>query len=415
MRARRKNTMVSGAAALLTIGALAAGALGLGAPAAWATVSSAPVEGTPALDHVFTIVLENESLATTWNTPGTYLHSLLSKGVFASQYYGTSHLSADNYMAMTSGQSPTPVFNADCMDWWQCYAVEQSRPDGGVNVTDQVEAAHKTWRAYMDGMGFYKDSTGNTAACLHPAADSSPAGYSSDPYQEAYATRHDPFVYYPTIVGNNDPSYCANHVVDYSKLAGDLATENGTPNYAFITPDTCHDGHDSPCASFDIGQPDWRKGGLYSANDWMSTEVPKILSSPAFTTPGVASVLFITTDEAANTDATGCTTGPPTNGGTSPGTPGTCASGIAAAGVDGGGLVGLLAIGSPAAHVGTPGTTTATPYDHASLLRTVEDGLGLGPLTPSSATTVISQDAAGHLNNAGSPLEHSMASLFVAP
>jgi hypothetical protein len=58
------------------------------------------------------------------------------------------------------------------------------------------------------------------------------------------------------------------------------------------------------------------------------------------------------------------------------------------------------------------GTTTAIPYDHASLLRTVEDGLGLGALSASSQTQTIFQDSAGHLNNAGSPLEHAMSSLF---
>jgi hypothetical protein len=382
-------------AAALTLGVACAllGVLGM-AGAAGAS-GTAPVEGVPPLDHVFTIVLENENLAATWNTDGTYLHSLLSKGTFASQYYGTSHVSADNYMAMTSGQSPTPLFNADCPDWSACFTWEQSRPDGGVSVTDQLDAAHRTWRAYMDEMG---------TPCKHPPADPSPASFTADPYQTGYATRHDPFVYYPPIAGNQ--SYCDAHVVDYSQLSGDMAAESTTPNYVWITPDTCHDGHDSPCSGADNLGPGGAQGGLVSANAWMSTEVPKILASPAFTTPGVASVLFITTDEAADTDVTGCTTGPPANGGS----PGTCSSGVTATGIDGGGLVGLLAIGSPDAHV--PTGITATPYDHNSLLRTVEDGLGLGPLSAPSSTTVISQDGAGHLNGAGSPLEHSMASLF---
>jgi hypothetical protein len=49
---------------------------------------------------------------------------------------------------------------------------------------------------------------------------------------------------------------------------------------------------------------------------------------------------------------------------------------------------------------------TATPYDHDSLLRTVEDGLALGPINPPSGASVVFQDSAGHLNGAGSPLEH---------
>jgi hypothetical protein len=387
-----KNRKIVLATAALTLG-FACGPFSAGAQAATATDPSA--HHTPALDHVFTIVLENENLAATWNTGGTYLHQLLAKGVFASQYYATSHVSADNYMAMTSGQSPTPLFNTDCLDWGACATWEQNRLDGGVSIADQLDAAHKTWTAYMDGMG---------TPCKHPAKDTLSSPVNADPYQTGYATRHDPFVYYPPIFNNQ--RYCDAHVVDYSKLSSDLASEETTPTYAFITPDTCHDGHDAPCIGPDSLGPGGKQGGLTSANAWMSTEVPKILASPAFTTPGVASVLFITTDEAANTDVTGCTTGPPTNGGT----PGTCSSGVTATGIDGGGLVGLLAIGSPDAHLANG--RTATPYDHNSLLRTIEDGLGLGPLTAPNANIVISQDSAGHLNGAGSPLEHSMASLF---
>jgi hypothetical protein len=359
--------LLSGAVALLLVVILG--------PASNAGAATGPVEGIPQLNHVFTIVLENENLAATWNTPGTYLHGLLAQGAFASQYYGASHVSADNYMAMTSGQTPTPLFNTDCIDWGACETWEQSRLDGGVSVANQLDGASRTWKAYMDEMG---------TPCKHPPPDTLTSPINPDPYQTGYATRHDPFVYYPPIVNNQ--SYCDAHVVDYSQLGSVLASVATTPNYVWITPDTCHDGHDSPCTGADSGQP----GGLASANAWMSTEVPKILASPAFTTPGVTSVLFITTDEAANTDVTGCTTGPLTTGAT----PGTCSSGVTATGIDGGGLVGLLAMGSPAAHVAT-GTSTATPYDHDSLLRTVEDGFGVG-----------------YLNDAGSPLEHSMATLF---
>ena len=358
-----------------------------------AAVTQNVAEGIPAFDHVFVIVLENESLSKTWLTPGTYLNSLLSHGAFAAQYYGASHLSADNYIAMTSGQMPSPLFNTDCLDWSKCETWEQSRPDGGVSIADQIDTAGKTWKAYMDEMG---------TPCKHPSPDAL-TSYNADPNQAGYATRHNPFVYYPPVV--NRQGYCDAHVVDYSQLTADL--QSNTPNYVFISPDTCHDGHDSPCTGDDRWGPGGAQGGLASANAWMSAEVPKILGSPAFTDPGVSSVLFITTDEASTSDPTGCTTGSLTSGAT----PGTCASGIPAAGVDGGGLIGLLAIGSPAAHVAT-NTTTATPYDHLSLLRTVEDGLGLGDVSPPSGSTVVFQDGAGHLNEAGSPLEHAMATLF---
>jgi len=64
--------------------------------------------------HVFVIVLENEGFDTTFGTaaqqnPATqYLSQTLpGQGVLLSQYYGTGHVSLDNYIAMISGQSST--------------------------------------------------------------------------------------------------------------------------------------------------------------------------------------------------------------------------------------------------------------------------------------------------------------------
>ena len=64
------------------------------------------------IGHVFVIVLENEGFDTTFGTaaqqsPATQFLSqtLPSQGVLLSQYYGTGHVSLDNYIAMISGQS----------------------------------------------------------------------------------------------------------------------------------------------------------------------------------------------------------------------------------------------------------------------------------------------------------------------
>ncbi|MHB8464749.1 MAG: alkaline phosphatase family protein [Acidimicrobiales bacterium] len=324
----------------------------------------APLEGIPAFRHVFIIVIENESYDATWgpNSVATYLNGTLRpKGALATQFYGTSHVSADNYMAMTSGQTPTPPFQADCPNWLACETSEKATTGGGTSVVNQIDRATKTWKAYMESA---------TAPCQHPAASQL-----TDPYQSGYATRHDPFVYYPPIVENSDPTYCARHVVPYGDrhlgLAHDLATEKTTPNYVFITPDTRHDGHDSTCPGFA------RQGGLDCADGWLEANVPLILNSPAFKDRGV---LFITTDESVNSDISGC-----------------CSSGLPPLGVNGGGRIGLLALSAAGAQsIVRAGTQSSTSYDHASLLRTVEDGLHLG----------------GYLNNAGSPFEHAMSDMF---
>jgi hypothetical protein len=308
-----------------------------------------------------TIVLENQNFADTWSTPApgggpTYLQSLLPQGSFASEYFGVSHVSADNYIAMTSGQFPTPLFNADCLiSWGLCELFEKLVPGGTANIADQVEGAGQTWRAYMDSMA---------VPCQHPALTDIP-----DPYQTGYATRHDPFVYYPSIVENT--ARCDQHVVPFTQFATDFASAATTPNYVFITPDTCHDGHDSPCSA-----PDSGPGGLQSANDWLSTVVPSILTSPAFTTQ--RSLLLITFDENGISDLSGCC--------------GVFAGLGTSTMLAIGGRIGLLALGS-----GVPqGKVVTTPYDHWSYLRTVEDALGIGT----------------HLNMSGLPITQPMVDVL---
>jgi hypothetical protein len=73
---------------------------------------------------------------------------------------------------------------------------------------------------------------------------------------DQYAARHNPFVYFAAITGSAD---CAQRDVDLSRLPADLASASSTPTLSYITPNLCHDGHDTPCVD---GQP----GGLASAD-----------------------------------------------------------------------------------------------------------------------------------------------------
>jgi hypothetical protein len=217
-------------------------------------------------------------------------------------------------------------------------------------LPDQLEAAGLTWRAYMDGMG--ADPTRESATCGHPAigsADNTQVATATD----QYATRHDPFVYFHSIVDN--AGRCAAGVVRLTQLAGDLSTYASTPNLTFITPNLCNDGHDGTCAN---GGP----GGLGAANTFLSTVVPEIQASPAYQQDGLLAIVF---DEAAGADASACC-GEPT--GPNTGAPG--GSG------PGGGDTGAVLLSPFIA----PGTVTQTAYNHYSLLRSVEDLLGLGHL-----------------------------------
>jgi len=164
---------------------------------------------------------------------------------------------------------------------------------------------------------------------------------------DQYAVRHNPFMYFASVTGS---STCARDVVDLANLRTDLGSATTTPALSYITPNLCHDGHDSPCVD---GQP----GGLASADEFLKQWVPLITGSPAF---GKDGLLVITFDESdgPQSDASACC-------GEGPG-PNSPLPGITGAG---GGRVGALVI-SPFSR---PGTVSSTPYNHYSLLASLED------------------------------------------
>ena len=256
----------------------------------------------PKPQHVFIIVLENEGYNVTFGpkSPAVYLKHLARQGALLENYYGVGHNSLDNYLAMVSGQAPNPITQADCQDYVDFIQTGTGSdgqalgsngcvfPPGVSTVVNQLQAKQLTWKGYMEDMG--NNPSREKASCGQPV------GTSPDSTQHAengdqYAARHNPFVYFHAIV--DDASGCSAHVVNLSALAADLKEERTTPNYAFITPNLCHDGHDPTGreqACID-GQP----GGLVSADKFLAQTVPIILASPAFTQGGL---LIVTFDEA---------------------------------------------------------------------------------------------------------------------
>jgi hypothetical protein len=270
---------------------------GCGVPAAApSTGDTARLTAAAPYGHVFVIVLENEDAATSFSasSPAVYLNRWVKpRSVFVPNYYGVGHHSLDNYIAMVSGQAPNTRTQADC-PYFTAYTSSAIGANGQVQgtgclypstvstVAKQLATSGRTWRAYLDGM---------QTACQHPAVGA------KDPNQgetavTAYATKHNPFVYFPSI----SAATCASNDVPMSHLPTDLGSLGGTRNLSYIVPDLCHDGHDSPCA-YNRGP-----GGLKSADAWLQTYVPKILNSAAYKQDGL---LIITFDE-AETDSRAC-------------------------------------------------------------------------------------------------------------
>lgn len=349
---RRRWMSGVSAAALLVLAASGLPPVG-GVAAAGATATEVAGRSTylPGVKHVFVINLENKGYDATWGagSAAPYLSTTLrSQGVLLTQYFGVAHNSLPNYIAEISGQGPNAQSQADCQTYSAFVGTGTVSPgqavgDGCVypstvpTVAGQLSASGRTWKGYMEDMG---------SACRHPALGAVD-GTQKARVGDQYAARHNPFVYFAAITGSPG---CARNDVDLTQLKTDLASISTTPNLSMITPNLCHDGHDAPCVD---GQP----GGLASADGWLKRFVPLITSSPAFAKDGM---LVITFDESSGpqSDSSACC-----GEGAGPNSP---LPGIVG---PGGGRVGALVL----SRFVRGGTWSTTPYNHYSLLASIED------------------------------------------
>ena len=319
--------------------------------------------------HIFVIVLENENYSASYvDNKNPWLgHKLQSQGTLLTQYYATGHVSLDNYVSMISGQAPNSQTSADCQRYVDFrpaparldsdgQAVGQGCvfPRNVKTLADQLQGRGVSWRGYMDDMGNVPSR--EPARCGNPG-DPSGAGTQDDTQsasaKDQYAARHNPFVYFHSLL---DSGLCKKHVMPLTQLPSDLKRASTTPRFSFITPNLCNDGHDAPCKGKDA--TGGNAGGLVSVDHFLSVWVPRIKQSPAFKKNGL---LIITTDEASTSDSTSCCNEQPGPNDPMPGVHG-----------PGGGRIGALVIG----HCVGAGRQVKTPYNHYSLLRTLEDLLG---------------------------------------
>jgi hypothetical protein len=339
------------------------------------------------IKHVFVIVLENEGFDVTFgpNSKAPFLSQTLpSQGVLLNQYYGTGHVSLDNYIAMLSGQAATPQTRNDCQIY-QDFALTGVTPDGQAigsgcvypapikALPDQLNAVGKTWRAYAEDMG--NDPNREAATCGHPALNTadltqvSEAPSAAVPLGDQYASRHNPFVYFHSIIDSPD---CGTHVVNLNLLPQDLLRESTTPNFVFITPNLCNDGHDAPCKN---GQP----GGLVSADAFLQKWIPMITNSAAYQRDGLIVINFDEGGLTVQPTSTGisifaaglfcCNEQPGPNLAPFPQTTNITPTVGLTFQSYGGDRTGAVLL-SPFLE---PGTVSLTPFNHYSLLKTLED------------------------------------------
>jgi len=316
----------------------------------------------PPFKHVFLITLSDEPYASAFGPVSSahYLTSLEQRGELLVHYDAVAHEELANGVALLSGQGPTAETAANCPAYGDITpatpaASEQVLGSGCIyprstqTLPGELSARHLSWRAYVEGI----DEPGAQAgACAHPTAGAPDPTSLQTASTGPYATFRNPLVYFHSIL---DSSACASGDVGLSALKGDLASASRTPSFSYIVPDRCHDGNPTPCTP---GAP----AGMSPADTFLKTVVPEITSSKAYAQGGL---LVITVDQAPSSgefgDSSSCCG--------QPSFPNAPAGATAGRSPRGGGAVGALLL----SRYVKGATTSQEPFNHFSLLRTIED------------------------------------------
>jgi acid phosphatase len=181
--------------------------------------AAAPV---PALDHIVVIVFENkESTSVFGNRAAPTFNAYARRYARLTRYYGVTHPSLPNYLALVSGS--TQGITTNCTT---CSVDAQS-------LADTIEASGRTWKTYAEGL---------------------PAPGFLGAVKGRYAKKHNPFTYFRGIA--RDPARRAR-IVPLSELAPDVRA-GALPNFSLVVPDLCHSMHDCRVSVGDA----WLRGQL---------------------------------------------------------------------------------------------------------------------------------------------------------
>jgi phosphatidylinositol-3-phosphatase len=236
--------------------------------------------------HVVWIVFENHSYSEIIGAPSApYINTLAIECGVATNSFAETHPSLPNYIAMTSGSTQGITDDNP----------PSSHQLSGPSVFSQVD----DWRSLEESMPSNCDLT--------------------DAYP--YAVKHNPAAYYTGI-----RTACGTLDVPLASAPDISAT------FTFVTPNMCNDMHDCSVSTGD---------------SWLSTFLPKILNSSAYTSGDTA--IFITWDEDDSSEQNHIAT---------------------------------LVI-SPSVPLAT---SVATTFNHYSMLRTTEELLGFSTYLGNAAT-----------------------------
>jgi phosphatidylinositol-3-phosphatase len=183
----------------------------------------------PSFEHAIVIVFENKELDDViGNRDAPTFNAMAKRYAFVTRYYGVTHPSLPNYIALVSGS--TQGITTDCTT-----CVVSAR-----NLADTLAAVGKTWKLYAEGL---------------------PRGGFTGSFSGRYAKKHAPFLYFRDVVG--DRARLAR-VVPLTALRTDIQNDR-LPDFSFVVPDLCNSMHDCSVGTGDA---------------WLRAHLPPLLRQP---------------------------------------------------------------------------------------------------------------------------------------
>jgi len=287
-----------------------------------ASTDMARVNTGHAIQTVFIILMENSNWSTVKGSASApYINNtLLPNAAHAEAYNNVPglHPSEPNYLWLEAGTNFG--ITADGLP-------SGDHQSSTAHLVTQLEAAGITWRSYQEGID-------GTTCPLSVVGE--------------YVPRHNPMVYFDDVTNSNDTAAarCLAHVRPYSELQGDLASGN-VAQYNFITPNLCHDAHGSDPLALDFTCLPIVTDLLKTGDTWLSTEIPMIQASAAYTNGGA---IFLTWDESEGSDVP----------------------------------IGMI-VASPLAKTAAGGYSNSIAYTHSSTLKSMQEIFGVTPLLGGAA------------------------------
>ncbi len=207
--------------------------------AAATTIAPTTVTRARAFDRVFVIVLENADYSRAIAQP--YLAKLAEQGALLTNFFGVSHPSYPNYLAMIAGTT----FDID---------TDGQTDISKTSLVDLMEAKGISWKSY---------------AQQYPTNPPCFKGV----IQGNYVRKHLPFLSFTNI--QNNPTRCSK-IVPAEQLQKDLAAD-ALPQYVMYVPDQNNDGHDT---------------GVNFAAKWLEGFLTPLMKNPAFTRNTLVVITF---------------------------------------------------------------------------------------------------------------------------